>query len=71
MRCNIRVRFNLVDVRHEVHFKRFLGRLSVIQSGTHVQDGEQNQSNVVGDKGGGDPVSSDEDCPPTQLQAKL
>ena len=50
---------------------RFLGSLSVIDSGTKVQDGEQNQSKVVGDKEGRGPVSFEEDWPPTQLQAKL
>ena len=48
----------------------FLGSL-VIDSGTKVQDGEQNQSKVVGDKEGGGQVSFEEDWPPNQLQAKL
>ena len=66
--CNIHLSFNLWDVRHKVHPIRFLGTLFVIDSGTQVQDGEQNQSKVVGDKGRGDPVSFEEDFPPTQLQ---
>ena len=48
---------------------RFLGSLLVIDSGTEVQDGEQNQNKVVGDKSSGDPVI--EGYPPTQLQEKL
>ena len=68
---DIRVRFNLCDVRHKVHFMRFLGCLFVIESGTEVQDGEQYQSKVVGDKGRGKPVSSEKDCPSTELQETL
>ena len=49
----------------------FFGSHFVIKSGTQVQDGKQNQSKVVGDKHGGDPVSIKEDCPPTQLQVNL
>ena len=71
MSCDIRFRFNLCDVRHKVHLVRFLGSLLVIKSSTQVQDGEQNQSKVVGDKGRGEPVSFEEDCPSTQLQEKL
>ena len=48
---------------------RFLGSLLVIDPGTEVQDGEQNQNKVVGDKSSGDPVI--EGYPPTQLQEKL
>ena len=65
--CNIRLSFNLWDVRHKVHFMRFFWPLLVIKSGTEVQDGEQNQSKVAGDKGRGDPPSFEEDLPPTQL----
>jgi hypothetical protein len=63
----IRFGFNLVNVGNKVHFMRFLGWLSVIKFGTAVEDGEQGESEVVGDKGSGNPVSLDEDCPPTQL----
>ena len=63
-----RLFFNLLDIRHKVHFIRFLGSLLVIDSGTQVQDGEQNQSKVVGDKGRDDPFSFEEDYPSTQLQ---
>ena len=69
--CNIRVCFNLVNVRQKVHFKRSLGPLFVIHSGTQVQNGEQHQSNVIGDKVRGVPFIFEEDCPATQLQAKL
>ena len=50
---------------------RFLGSHLVIDSGTEVQDGEQNQSKIGGDKSRGVPVILDEDYPPTQLQEKL
>ena len=48
---------------------RLIGSLLVIDSGTEVQDGEQNQNKVVGDKSRGVPVI--EGYPPTQLQEKL
>ena len=48
---------------------RLIGSLLVIDSGAEVQDREQNQNKVVGDKSRGVPVI--ESYPPTQLQEKL
>ena len=69
--CNSRLRFNLRNARVKIHIKRFLGSLSIIESGTNVQDGKQKQGKVVGDEGRGEPVSFDEDSKPTKLQANL
>jgi len=55
--CNIRVGFNLVDVRDKVHFMRFLCWLFVIEFGTEVHDREENQCDVGGDKDIDGPMS--------------
>jgi len=65
--CNIRVGFNLVDVRDKVHLVSFFYWLFVIEFGTEVHDREQNQRDVGGDKNIGGPLSFEEDLPPSQL----
>ena len=54
-----------------VHSFRFLRLLLVVESGTEVQEGKHGQSEVVGDKDGGDPSSLEENYPPTQLEENL
>ena len=67
-RLVVGIRLDLGDSAVEVHLERRGHGLTVVELGTNVEDGEEDEGEVVGDKGVGRPLAFEEDCPAGELR---